>query len=120
MAAWQWAMCRQMGISGATFLYVWNKKYGNLGRTELRELRTPREANAKLKRLMADMAFDKHILMTGPIGTGSRSTSSGPESLQKAGLLRRSRGSCALNAWTLTSSCRSRTPGATSTLYFAR
>jgi putative transposase len=54
-------VCRQMGISGATF-YVWKKKYANLGRTEIRELRQLREENAKLKRLVADLSVDKHIL----------------------------------------------------------
>jgi putative transposase len=54
-------VCRQMGISEATF-YVWKKKYGNLGTTELRELRVLREENAKLKRLVADLTLDKHIL----------------------------------------------------------
>ena len=54
-------VCRQMGISEATF-YVWKKKYANLGATELRELRQLREENAKLKRLVADLTLDKHIL----------------------------------------------------------
>ena len=31
-------VCRQMGISEATF-YVWKKKFGGLSLTELRELR---------------------------------------------------------------------------------
>ena len=38
---------RQLGISEATF-YAWKKRYGNLGSTELRELRQLREENAKL------------------------------------------------------------------------
>jgi putative transposase len=54
-------VCRQMGISEATF-YVWKKKYANLGSTEIRELRQLREENAKLKRLVADLSLDKHIL----------------------------------------------------------
>jgi putative transposase len=54
-------VCRQLGISDATF-YVWKKKYGSLGATELRELRLLREENAKLKRLVADLTLDKHIL----------------------------------------------------------
>jgi putative transposase len=54
-------VCRQMGISDATF-YVWKKKYANLGSTELRELRLLREENSKLKRLVADLTLDKHIL----------------------------------------------------------
>jgi putative transposase len=39
-------VCRQMGISDATF-YVWKKKYANLGATELRGLRLLRDENAK-------------------------------------------------------------------------
>jgi putative transposase len=41
---------------------VWKKKYANLGGAEIRELRQLREENAKLKRLVADLSLDKHIL----------------------------------------------------------
>lgn len=54
-------VCRQMGISEATF-YVWKKRYGGLSLTELRELRQLREENAKLKRLVADLTLDRHVL----------------------------------------------------------
>jgi putative transposase len=54
-------MCRQLGVSEAMF-YVWKKKYAHLGVSELRELRQLREENAKLKRLVADLSLDKHIL----------------------------------------------------------
>jgi len=54
-------VCRQLGIAEATY-YVWKKKYGHLGATELRELRQLREENAKLKRVVADLTLDKHIL----------------------------------------------------------
>ena len=54
-------VCRQLGISEATF-YVWKKKYGALGATEVRELRLLREENSKLKRLVADLTLDKHML----------------------------------------------------------
>ena len=54
-------MCRQLGVSEATF-YVWKKRYAHLGVSELRELRQLREENAKLKRLVADLSLDKHIL----------------------------------------------------------
>jgi Transposase len=50
-----------LGVSEATF-YVWKKKYANLGSTEIRELRQLREENAKLKRLVADLSLDTHIL----------------------------------------------------------
>lgn len=54
-------VCRQLGVSEATF-YVWKKKYAGLGIAELRELRQLREENGKLKRLVADLTLDKHIL----------------------------------------------------------
>lgn len=54
-------VCRQIGISEATF-YIWKKKYANLGTSELRELRLLREENVKLKHLVADLTLDKHIL----------------------------------------------------------
>ena len=54
-------ICREHGVSEATF-YVWKKKYSNLALNELRELRQLREENAKLKRLVADLSLDRHIL----------------------------------------------------------
>ena len=54
-------VCRTMGISEATF-YVWKKKYGGLSLTELRELRQLRDENSKLKRLVADLTLDRHVL----------------------------------------------------------
>ncbi|GIK36104.1 MAG: transposase [Gammaproteobacteria bacterium] len=54
-------VCRQMGCSEASF-YLWKKRYGNLGVTEVRELRQLRDENARLKRLVADLTLDKHIL----------------------------------------------------------
>lgn len=54
-------VCRQMGISEATF-YVWKKRYGNLGLLEVPELRQLRDENARLKRLVADLTLDRHIL----------------------------------------------------------
>jgi len=41
---------------------VWKKKYGQLGLTEIRELRQLRDENTRLKRLVADLTLDKHIL----------------------------------------------------------
>jgi putative transposase len=54
-------VCRQMGVSEASF-YVWKKKYGKLGLTEIRELRQLRDENSRLKRLVAGLTLDKHIL----------------------------------------------------------
>ena len=54
-------ICRQLGVAEATF-YAWKKKYADLGVAELRELRQLREENARLKRVVADLTFDKDIL----------------------------------------------------------
>ena len=54
-------LCRQLGVSDAT-LYAWKKKYAHLGVSELRRLRQLEEENSRLKRLVADLSLDKHIL----------------------------------------------------------
>ncbi len=54
-------LCRKHGISQQSF-YLWKKKYAGLGLSELRELRQLREENGKLKRLVADLSLDRHIL----------------------------------------------------------
>lgn len=54
-------VCRQMGISEATY-YVWKKKYADMGILEIRELRQLRDENARLKQLVADLTLDRHIL----------------------------------------------------------
>lgn len=54
-------VCRSAGVSEATF-YVWKKKYANLGVTELRRLKQLEDENARLKRVVADLTLDKHIL----------------------------------------------------------
>jgi len=54
-------VCRKMGVSEATF-YNWKKKYGGLGVTEFRKLRQLEEENSQLKKLVADLSLDKHML----------------------------------------------------------
>ena len=54
-------LCRQLGVSDATF-YAWKKKYAHLGVSELRRLRQLEEENRRLKRLVADLSLDKHML----------------------------------------------------------
>ena len=54
-------VCRQVGVSEATF-YVWKKKYADLGLSELRRLRQLEDENARLKRVVADLTLDKHML----------------------------------------------------------
>jgi len=54
-------VCRQLGVSEATF-YVWKKKFGHLGVGELRRMRQLEDENSRLKRLVADLTLDKHML----------------------------------------------------------
>jgi putative transposase len=54
-------ICRQLGVSEATF-YAWKKKYAHLGVSELRRLRQLEDENGRLKRLVADLTLDKHML----------------------------------------------------------
>lgn len=52
---------RRLGISEATF-YIWKKKHAHLGVNVLRKLRSLEDENSRLKRLVADLALDKHML----------------------------------------------------------
>ena len=52
---------RKMGISEQTF-YNWKKKYAGMGVTEIRRLKALEEENRQLKRLVADLSLDKHML----------------------------------------------------------
>jgi putative transposase len=54
-------VCRQLGVSEATF-YAWKKKYAHLGVSELRRLRQLEDENARLKRVVGDLTLDKHML----------------------------------------------------------
>jgi putative transposase len=54
-------VCRQLGVSEATF-YAWKKKYAHLGVSELRRMRQLEDENRRLKALVADLTLDKHML----------------------------------------------------------
>ncbi len=54
-------VCRRLGISQQTF-YTWKKKYGGVGSTELKRMRLLEDENRKIKRLVADLSLDKHML----------------------------------------------------------
>ncbi len=54
-------VCREVGVHEQTF-YVWKRTYAGLGLSELWELRQLREENTKLKRLVADLPLDRHML----------------------------------------------------------
>lgn len=54
-------VCRKIGVSEQTF-YRWKRKYVGMGVTELRRIRQLEEENRKLKKIVADLSLDKHML----------------------------------------------------------
>ncbi len=54
-------VCRRHGISSATF-YAWKSKYGGMGISDAKRLKSVEEENAKLKRLLADAMLDNAAL----------------------------------------------------------
>ena len=53
--------CRKYSVSRQTF-YRWKKKFDGMGVMELKKLKVLEEENKKLKRLVADLSLDKHML----------------------------------------------------------
>jgi putative transposase len=83
-------VCRQLGVSEATF-YIWKKKYAHLGVSELRQLRSLEDENGRLKRLVADLSLDKHILTealrnvwSAPVLQATRMTGRAPATMYPA------------------------------------
>ena len=54
-------LARKYGVSAKT-VYAWRKKYGGLSSSELTRLKQLEEENRNLKRLVADLSLDKHML----------------------------------------------------------
>ena len=54
-------VCRRHGISDTT-LYKWKAKYGGMGVSDARRLRSLEDENARLKRLLADQMLDNAVL----------------------------------------------------------
>lgn len=52
---------RELGVTSTT-LYAWKKKYNNMTISEAKRLRELEFENAKLKRLVADMALNIEVL----------------------------------------------------------
>ena len=51
-------MCRQLGVKEAT-IDIWKRRCRNLGASGLRELSQLGGANARLRRLVADLTLDR-------------------------------------------------------------
>ncbi len=54
-------VCRKLGVTETTF-YRWKRRFGDLGVTEVRELKQLRNENRQLKSLVAELSLDKTIL----------------------------------------------------------
>lgn len=54
-------VCRKHGISQNTF-YKWKAKYGGMGVSDARKLKSLETENARLKRLLADAMLDNVVL----------------------------------------------------------
>ena len=52
---------RKLGVSEQTF-YRWKKKYGGMLPSDVKKLRQLEEENRQLKKLVADLSLDKHML----------------------------------------------------------
>lgn len=86
-------ICRQAGISGATY-YAWESKYGGLDASELRRVKDLEAENSKLKRMYAELALD-NAAMKDLIAKNSRADA------QAGGRAVPDRGSCAAGATVL-------------------
>lgn len=53
--------CRQLAISEQTY-YRWRKNYGGLKLDQAKRLKELERENARLKKLVAELALDKEIL----------------------------------------------------------
>lgn len=53
--------CREFGVSEQTY-HRWKRQYAGMGVSELRRLKKLEEENASLRRVVADLSLDKHIL----------------------------------------------------------
>jgi putative transposase len=54
-------VCRELGVAEQTY-HRWKKRYAGMGVTELRRLKKLEDENSSLRRLVADLSLDKHIL----------------------------------------------------------
>ena len=54
-------ICRELGISSATF-YQWRSKYGGMEASDLKRLRDVQEENRRLKQMYAELSLDHKIL----------------------------------------------------------
>jgi putative transposase len=54
-------VCKRLGVNPGTF-YRWQKKYGGMEVSEATRIRELEVENERLKRVVADLEVDRHIL----------------------------------------------------------
>ena len=54
-------VCRKAGISQATY-FNWKKKYAGMMPSDMKRMRELEQENARLKKIVADLALDKEML----------------------------------------------------------
>jgi len=54
-------VCREMGISDATF-YAWRSKYGGMEASDVRKLKDLEEENARLKKMVANISLENEAM----------------------------------------------------------
>ena len=59
--------CKKIGVTEQTY-YRWRKEYGGLRLDQAKHLRDLEKENARLKKLVADMALDNAILREAASG----------------------------------------------------
>jgi len=57
----------QIGVTQQTY-YRWRKRYGGMGREQLRRLKELEKENLRLRRAVSDLALDKQILQEAARG----------------------------------------------------
>lgn len=60
-------VCKKIGVTEQTY-YRWRKEYGGLRLDQAKHLRELEKENARLKKLVADMALDNAILREAASG----------------------------------------------------
>lgn len=60
-------VCKQLGVAEQTY-YRWRKEYGGLKVEQAKKLRELEKENARLKKVVADMALDNDILREAASG----------------------------------------------------
>lgn len=53
--------CRKAGVLDKTY-YAWRKKFGEMGRSQLSEIKSLQKENERLKKIGTDLELDKLIL----------------------------------------------------------